>query len=192
MSISGSDRVKKEMGYIFLCLAAFLSSAPVTYGGEEWAWHETGSATAVETDNVKSDKGFGAQLLITDDKDYLEKWQTPTEGFYLHTVNSAVRGEPVFILIIFANPGVDEKGLCDIVADLKVTRPDGTVSSDRKDSDCWRNMPPPPAGNIQMAKTSLGIVIEEGDPAGRWKIEAVVKDRVKDAAVRLSNYFDVK
>ncbi len=183
-----------DVRVIIIIIAVFLAVVPVASGEEEWAWRENGQdgAQKAVADNIKSEKGFGAQLLITDDKDYLEKWKTPTDGFYLHTVNSAVRGQPVFILIIFANPGVDEKGLCDINVDIKITRPDGTVSSDTKDSDCWRNMPPPPIGNIQLGKTSIGIVIEEKDPAGRWKVEAVVKDGIKNAAVRLFNHFDVK
>jgi hypothetical protein len=178
---------------MIVIIAAFLMVVPVV-SGEEEAWRENSQdgARKATADNIKSEKGFGAQLLITDDKDYLEKWKTPTDGFYLHTVNSAVRGQPIFILIIFANPGINEKGFCDIGADIKITRPDGTISRDLKDSDCWRNMPPPPVGNIQLGKTSIGILIDEKDLAGRWKIEAVVKDEVKKAAVQLSNYFDVE
>jgi hypothetical protein len=175
-------------------IAVFLMAVPIVSGEEEWTWRENSQdgVQKAEADNIKSDKGFGAQLLITDDKDYLEKWKDPAEPFQLRTVNFALRGQPVFILIIFANPGVDEKGMCDIVVDFKITRPDGTISRDMKDSDCWRNMLPPPAGNIQLGKTSIGIGIDDKDLAGRWKVEAVVKDGIKNAAVQLFNYFDVK
>lgn len=182
------------MRVIIVIIAVFLMAVPIVFCEEEGAWRENSQdgARKATADNIKSEKGFGVQLLITDDKEYLEKWKDPAEPFQLRTVNFALRGQPVFILIIFANPGVDEKGMCDIVADFKITRPDGTISRDMKDSDCWRSMPPPPVGNIQLGKTSIGILIDEKDLAGRWKIEAVVKDGIKNAAVQLSNYFDVK
>lgn len=182
------------MRIIIVIIVVFLMAIPVASGEDEGTWRKSSQdgSGSLQTDSIKSEKGFGAQLLITDDKEYIEKWKDPEGPFKLHTVNIALRNQTVFILIIFANPGVNEKGMCDITVDFRITRPDGTISRDMKDSDCWRNMPPPPPGNIQLGKTSIGIGIDDKDLTGRWTIEAVVKDRVKNAALRLSNYFDVK
>ena len=174
---------------LIFCL---LMTPAVSTGEENWHWQNSKGEKVENETSIKTKNDFGASLLLTDDKDYMKKWEQPTNGFYIHAVHSALRKQPVFVLITFANPGADEKGLCNISADLAVKTPDGKPYGELKDANCWKNMPAPPKGNIQLSKISMGIVIEEKDPSGRYIVEAIVKDHIKNTELRLSDYFDVK
>lgn len=175
----------------FFCL---LLIRPILAADENWYWRDSSGAKVDDKPNMKAKNGFGAQVLITDDKDYLKKWkEQPSAGpFYIHAVNAALRNKPIFVLIIFANPGVDEKGLCNITADVTITKPDGIVRQVLKDGDCWKDMPAPPKGNIQLSKVSIGYSIDETDPSGRYIVNALIKDRVKGVELQLSDYFNAK
>jgi len=169
----------------------FLTIPSISAGEENWTWRDSSSVKVDGKTSMKSKDGFGSQLLITNDKDYLKKWKQPTGPFHLHTVKSALRDQPMFILIVFANPGVDKEGLCDISADFTVIDPHGKLYGDIKDKNCWQKMPPPPVGNIQLSKAAMRIVIRKEDASGKYLVNAIVKDHVKGTELKLSDYFDV-
>ncbi len=141
--------------------------------------------------NIGQNKGFGAQLWIVDDPDFFERWNTPSEGIGFQPVNKATRGAPVFVIVTFAGPGSDEKNLCDITLDLLIENPEGEPYGEIKEGNCWKELPPPEEGQIQLSQANMGIVIEDKDPSGRYTVKAVVHDRIKDAKIELLQYFDV-
>lgn len=142
-------------------------------------------------ENVGTNKGFGAQLWIVDDPQFFERWNKPSEGFDFNSVNKAKRGVPVFIIILFANPGSNSKKLSDISCDLLVTDPSGKTYGELKDGNCWRMKSSPPEGKIQLGIDYMAVIIEEGDLNGRYTVKAVVHDHVKNAKIKLRQYFDV-
>jgi hypothetical protein len=174
-------------------IIACLLMIPAISTCEENGYWQNGKGEKVESEtNIKAMGDFGAHLLLTDDKDYMKKWEQSTDGFYIQGVHSALRKQPIFVLITFANPGVGENGLCDITADILVKAPNGKLYGEIKDADCWQNMSAPPKGNIQLGKVSMGIVIEDKDSSGRYTVDAIVKDHNKNTELPLSDYFDVK
>ena len=181
--------LNRIMVLLILCL---LTVPTISTCEENGHWQNSKGEKVENETNMKAKNDFGAQMLLTDDKDYMKKWEQPTQGFYVQTTHSALRKQPIFVLITFANPGVDEKGLCNITADIVVKAPDGKLYGEIKDGDCWQNMSAPPKGNIQLGKVSMGIVIEEKDHPGKYIVEALVKDHIKNVELPLSDYFDVK
>lgn len=147
---------------------------------------------ASEEKNIKADKGFGAQLWLTDDMEFVKKWNTPGAGVQLKKVNIAERGKPIQVITFFANPGVDARGLCDISSEITVYAPDRSVYGELKDVKCWKDLPAPPPGDIQMSQGTMGIMIEDKDKYGRYRVEETIKDNVKQASLFLEQYFDVK
>ena len=153
---------------------------------------QNSTSSSPEKPNIKSSGGFGAQLWLTDDPDFYKNWNKPTPGYKLRTVNNALRGKPIFPVVIFAGPGTNEKNLCDVIVSIVVKTPDGKIYGELPNGNCWQNLPPPPEGNLQISNASMGIVIEEKDPSGRYTVEATVKDKVKNVELYLKQYFDVK
>jgi len=183
---------KGKIVILVLVVASLAYSTLLFAQSSDQHWQNSKGENVENETNIKSKNNFGAQLLLTDDKDYMKKWEQPADGFYVHAVHTAIRKQPIFTLITFVNPGVDENGVCNISADVVVKTPDGKVYGEEiKEGDCWQNMPAPPAGNIQLSKFSMGIVIEEIDPPGRYTVNVVVKDKVKNTELQLSDYFDV-
>lgn len=173
---------------IFFILAGLLLNSVVAFGNDLQIVENTPSEK-----NIKSSNSFGAQLWLTDDQEYLKKWNQSTEGFFFHPLHSVLRGKPIFVIVLFAGqPGINDKNLCDITIDIIVKSPDGKIYGEQKNGDCWQNLPIPPKQEIQLCNSSMGIVIEEKDQSGRYTVEAIVKDKIKNIELTLEQYFDVK
>lgn len=154
-------------------------------------WLKNGT-NLVEAANVKSSHGFGAQLWLTDKaEEFFNNWNKESAGVNLKQMSEATRGIPFSTIIIFTGPGIGSNNLCFVTGDIVVKKPDGTVYGETRDANFWRNLPPPAPGQLQLAVDSLGIVIEDNDPSGRYTVEATVRDRVKNTHVTLSEHFDV-
>ena len=141
---------------------------------------------------IKSSQGFGAQLLFTGEpEEFLENWNKPTPGVKISQSESAVRGKPHGVFIVFTGCANDEKGLADVVADLMVLKPDGTVYGEEKDLEVWQKKPAPPSKQLGLSAGYMMIVIEAKDQAGDYEVRAKVHDRVKDVVLKLKWKFSV-
>lgn len=176
------------------------SPSSTNEGGAHWVMSGTELGTTNQilsplpndfAPNIGVDKGFGADLWIIEDTAFFTNWNKPSEGIEFAPVNRAKRNKPVFTIITFGGPGVNEKKLCNVSYYLLVTTPDGKKYGETLDGDCWKNLPPPAPGQIQLSRQSMKINIEDTDPSGRYIVKAIVYDRVKDAKVELTQYFDV-
>ena len=70
-------------------------------------------------------------------------------------------------------------------------KPDGSVYGETIDANFWRNLSPPPPGQLQLSVDYLGIAIEEKDPSGTYAVEAKVIDHVNDIQITLHKSFQV-
>jgi hypothetical protein len=104
--------------------------------GEGWTDHY--GYPLPDTENKKTIAGFSGWLLITSDPDWKEKFDSAESVLpQLTTVNEIGLGEKnatVTILTLYKNPQTDTQNRIDLTCDLKITRPDGTLSSD----ETWR------------------------------------------------------
>ena len=154
-----------------------------SYPQEEQGWSENGEPIP-DSDNIKSRNGFGAQLWVINDEKFFEDWTKP-ETPHLPITKRAHRNKVVFVIILFINPGVDEDVQADVVMDVKITGPDGSIYGDFKDVEVWQGSDKVPANHIQLAAGHLGLKIEDTDQLGQYTIEAVVKDRIKNVSLPL-------
>jgi hypothetical protein len=158
---------------------ANISSSPLDASG----WSENGRPVP-DSDNVKSQKGFGAQLWIINDESFFEEWKRP-ETPHVPVTKRAPRNKPVFIIFFFINPGVDEDAEAQVRADVTIKSPDGSIYGEFKDVEIWQGSNKVPANNIQLSAAHIGLVIEDTDQLGQYIVEAVVKDQVKNVNLRL-------
>lgn len=145
------------------------------------------------TKNINSVKGFSAQMELTDDMNFFDRWNTTkTPGINLKTLSHVQRNKPFQPVIFFINPGIDALGKGNISADIIVRAPDGSVYGQGKNINCWENLPAPPFPNFQLCKDTLAIVIEDKDKAGRYSVESEVHDLIKKVDITTQQYFDVQ
>ncbi len=182
----------KTSAVILLCLmlsaaTALASTPPMPKVPGEMEWKQDGKAMA-DTGNVKSKNGFGAQLWLTGDEDFFDKWNRPeTPSFNM--VSSVSRNKPVFAIILFVNPGLTGLSDADVTADIVIKSPDGSIYSEFKDLEVWKRSYPFGPEAIQLAAGNIGIVIEDSDQLGTYTITAVVTGHVKHVVLELHASF---
>jgi len=185
--------MKKNRLVILISLLAFLML--LAYGRVDASPKEDNKYVVVEVKpHVKSIEGknFGAQLWLVDDLELPQRWWSiPDRVYEIPRVNKIQRGKPIMPVIIFAGAG-EKEGLCDLTWDIIVRKPDGTIYGEAKDLNCWKGMSVPPPNELQMSIESLATVIEKTDPSGKYTVEAVVHDNIKELELVLHQYFEVE
>ena len=121
--------------------------------------------------------GFGVRLVITPDADWAAKWETPSDTTpYFSEATEVRRGGRLTILTFFANPLPNASGEVDVRCDLKITRPDGSLSLDAKNVVCMSGVLQGPLANVRLSAPIIAFVAETGDQAGSWQVDIVVQD----------------
>lgn len=166
--------------------------ASISYG-EESVWFVNGKRAA-DTENVKSKDGFSAQLWVIRDFDnFFKQWNSP-ETPYANLANHVKRNERISTLLVFMNPGINEKNQCDVVYDIVITAPDRTtVVMKQKDLNAWQDgIPAPQPDMLQVSPRNLVVKFEDNDPVGKYTVDAIVKDKVKNIEISLHKEFTVE
>jgi hypothetical protein len=147
-----------------------------------------------ETESVKSQDGFSAMFVITADKNWQEKWDTPPETVpHFSEAKEVGPGEELYILTFLANPKADaESGMTDVVCDFIVLRPDGTDSARELDMPCFKVRLHGNPRSVYLSEASLKYVAEPADPRGTWTVLITVKDRARGVAIPLRGSFVVR
>lgn len=176
----------KKLLLLVLCICC--SPLYAEYGG----WVTKDGKPSPNTDNMKSIKGFGGWLLITPDKDWATKWETPTETTPNFNEASEVRyGDQLAALTFFINPLLDSKRHINILCDIKVIRPDKTISYDNRNLDCASGVLNGDPRNVRLSNMIINFIGEDGDPAGSWVVEVNIIDKNRDVLIPLRAEFEL-
>jgi hypothetical protein len=178
--------------FFSVLLAAAVSGQPVPHSTNEGAWHDEQGKPRPNTSSHKFINGFGGMLLVTPDKDWQRKWQTPSVVVpHFNEAHSVAKGGQLFILIFFSNPAVASDGQADISCRLEVVRPNGSFSI-QQDAVCWQGPLTGPATQVFLAAPSLAFVGDPPDPVGKWLVRVVLKDNIRGVTVPLQTSFVLK
>ena len=156
----------------------------------EFVWRKGGKPVA-DTDNQKARDGFGALLVLVDDKKFFEDWKKPGPPRFT-TIANAERMKPVHTAVIFAGPGRDTNGVADVTCDVTFRKPDGSVYAEQKDVVCTQGRVVPSPGLLQLARDRMVIRIEPHDPAGTYTVEVTVRDNLKKVDLALKEQFTIR
>ena len=154
-------------------------------------WRDRQGHALPESDAAKSHEGFSASVIITSDRDWQAKWNTPRETVpgFRSTKEVALGGE-LNILTFLANPLVDPNtDMTDVACDLVVERPDGTLSADEHDQPCFKVKLPGDPKNIYLSNATIKFTADATDPLGTWLVRITVKDRLRKVELRLKTFF---
>lgn len=157
---------------------------------KEYGWWENGKPVP-DSNNIKSKNGFGVQMWLINDDSFFDNWNKP-ETPNLRFTGTALRNKKVFIIFLFINPGLDQSSKASVVADVLIKSPDGATYGSFKEIEIWQRAYDTPWNSIQLGVAHLGLIIEDGEQLGTYKIEAEVKDKIKNITLKLQTEFTAK
>ncbi len=157
---------------------------------QEDGWLKNGAPIS-DSDNIKSKDGFGAQMWIINDESFFDDWNRP-ETPSMTITETAIRNRKIFIIFLFINPGIDQASKANVVANVLITDPAGGTYGEFKDVEVWQRVYDAPRNSIQLGVAHLGLVIEDDEQLGTYRIEAEVKDQIKDVTLELQTEFTAK
>ena len=172
----------------FLVLALVMALLPSLAHAQ---WSKNGQPVP-DVPNQKSRDGFGAQLLvITHFPEFIKEWTTspPEHVPHIPAVSKSKRGEALAIVLCFGGCKADTSGHCNAVYDLTIVRPDGSTMHSFPDLELWKQEAPP---YLQLGSAVPQVKFDRTDPAGRYHIRAVVRDKNRHVELQLETTLDVK
>jgi len=135
--------------------------------------------------------GFGILLLTTnDDQGFLRAWAGPTPP-RLETTTIAVRGAPIFGMLLFHGCRAGPEGNCNVTGEFSFLRPDGSPYGEPLRGDVWKAQPAPD-GNIQLGTSGSALIVEPHDPAGSWTMRARITDNVRGLTLEVEQRITVE
>ena len=177
----------KRMGVpaIMVVLLASLSpgTGPRTASGQD-TWKAADGSRAPETSARRSEKGFGGWVLVTSDRDWRKKWETPSGSVpRFNEIAVVPRGQHISVLTFYSNPQLSN-GRVDVTCDIDMTRPNGT-SVHLPDAECYQGPIKEDPRHVFMSKQVIDFVGEPTDPAGRWVVRVTLHDNVRHVTLPL-------
>jgi hypothetical protein len=179
------------MKHIAPIVAVVACAASIAHGQPtSGVWRMPDGTTVPESESRRSINGFGAWLVVTPDQDWAEKWGTPSTVTPRFNEAKEVRlGGKLTTLIFFANPLPNSNGEVHVVCDIKVVRPNGSMSVDAPNTQCMRGPLQGPPANVRLGAPVLLFVAEPNDPPGVWRVEVIVRDLVRNVAVPVKTQY---
>lgn len=155
-----------------------------------FGWRAQDGKIMSQTEARKSVNGFGGWLLVTPGSDWQKEWQKPsTETPNLKEAKLVKKGETAFVLIFFANPKLDSQQKADVRCNIKITRPNGTISINQSDVICFQGKVDADPRSVFLANPNIGFTGEPNDPLGKWIVEIDLIDKIRDTKIPLKTSF---
>ena len=152
-------------------------------------WRENGKLIG-DKPNRKASNGFAAQLFLTEDATFFDNWNKP-ETPRLNETSKAPRNVPVHTVVLFTNPGLDAAGDADITASITILKPDGSVYAKVPTVICWKGKYATPPDKLQLVQNHMALRIEPQDPVGRYTVQILVRDNVKNVELPLETALEI-
>jgi hypothetical protein len=115
------------------------------------------------------------QLWTNDSGAFLAEWARPTPP-NLATSSRTTRNRPLSQFIIFDSCRADAAGNCHLTARIAITDPDGAPYGDPMAFAIWDQQPAPPPKRLILSPHSIGLVIEDGEKLGTYRVHLSVTD----------------
>ena len=141
-----------------------------------------------------SEPELTANLIVTaEGRALFEAWRTnPPDGFSIQPVEVVERGKFLTAAVLFTGCSANESGNCNALVDITALDPNGEVYVQFEDQELWVDRPAPKPGFTQLGVGYMGLVIEPGDPPGKYRVIATVRDLVSGEEVESEAEFLVK
>ncbi len=186
LDVTGLKIIQK----ISLIVILYVSMLSATIAYDEGGWVDRNGNPVPNSDDMKSAGGFGGWLVVTPDADWEAEWNTPSgHAPNFRTVDEVRVGEVLAILPLFINPKLDSNGIARVHCDIRIVRPDQTISMDEKNLNCFTYKLTADPRSVWLSALIPKYIGEPGDPRGRWSVELVLRDMVRNIAIPLKTSF---
>ena len=178
---------------IMIACLPFTSSASIVSKPESGRSALQTKPQAPNSDSMKTVRGFSGRLIVTSDLDWETKWENAKDSLPQFTpANDVFIGSKLAILTFYSNPGVNKKNEIKVLCDIKVIRPDGSVSINMQDATCGTGKLQGNPRNIFLSSQVIHYVGDKKDPPGIWVVEVTLKDRVNGTDIPLKTQFHLR
>ncbi|WP_439532832.1 hypothetical protein [Polymorphobacter sp.] len=162
---------------VALTAAVCIGTLPVAAFGQD-GWRDGGKPIAGDP-SMASSKSFAVfQIATLDGEGFAARWNMPTAGVEIAKTSKVARNQPVFIFIVFTGCTPDQSGTCNVTADFRMFDPVGKSFGEQLGSRVWVGAPPPTKYALQLSSEYLGMIVENKDSLGAYRIVATVTDHV--------------
>ncbi len=142
--------------------------------------------------DMQSQGEFSVKIISTDNKEQLLKnWNTNSLSVKFPSVSTIERNKEIAFFILLGGCSVDKNQKANVLMRMTVYQPDGKVYADTPIMEVWSNKPITSSKTLGLSKDYLGIVIEDNEALGKYKIEIKVLDALSSKAFILYSYFTV-
>lgn len=142
---------------------------------------------------TQSTDGFSASLVITADPDWQKKWETPPDVVpHFELATEVQPGGSLYILSFVSNPMLDPSGVAQVRCDLRIRRPDGSLSGDEHDLPCFVTPVEGDPKLVYLSSVGVKFTAEASDPKGAWTVEITVRDTLRNVSIPLTSSFEIK
>ena len=180
----------KMIKNIFLIAIFYVSMLSAAIATDEGGWFDRDGNPVPDSDEMKSADGFGGWLVVTPYEGWEAEWNTPSEHVpNFKTIKEVRVGEALAILPFFINPKLDSNGFARVQCDIRIIKPDQTVSVDEANIDCFTYKLTKNPRSIWLSTLTLKYIGELEDPKGTWLVELVLRDMVRNITIPLKTSF---
>jgi hypothetical protein len=152
--------------------------------GAQDQWLKDGKPAPQDPAMASSPQGFAVRQVATlEGEAFVRRWNEPTPGVTVDTSSRVGRNQPIFTFIVFTGCKADAAGKCNVSADFKMTDPNGKPWGEQKGMPVWVGIAAPAHGILQLSTAYLGLVVENKDPLGAYRVAADVIDHVANISL---------
>jgi hypothetical protein len=121
---------------------------------------------------------FGVQQISTTDAPALQRaWAQPTPGVQIATQQMATRNQKIVNFMMFRGCKADMDGNCHVSARFEIFDPAGKPYGTPGEGAVWDG-PPPAPGDMQLSNSGYGLLVEDGEQLGKYRVVARTTDKV--------------
>lgn len=96
----------------------------------------------------------------------------------MSTTTRTKRNQPIQQFILYANCTRNQAGQCHLTARVDITAPDGTPYGESLAFEALPLGTSAPPGAIGMAPNSIGLIVEDGEQLGIYRVKLAVTDEI--------------
>ncbi|MDH6169949.1 hypothetical protein M2282_005119 [Variovorax boronicumulans] len=147
------------------------------------AWLDGSGKPIPDTESMRSDGDFHAQLLITPDEAELRKaWNTSGRAPTLRVADSVKRGISSSAMLFLRGCAPNASGQCDVVVEFFVITPSGQRVP-AGGGPLWTSEPPP--ATLVLGSASMNFSFGPANETGLYSVQAKVVDRIGKRTLEL-------
>jgi hypothetical protein len=141
---------------------------------------------------MREANGLHGMLILTSDKDWQQKWDTPEKTIpKFNTSSELYIGETLSVLGFVSNPKLDDKGEVNIHCGLQLVTPTGKVVVSQTEIPCMTGKMTGKAANVYMLPAGAAVMAELTDEEGNWTAHYRITDKNRQTTIELKSSFEL-